>query len=137
MKISGECKYRGCKGYIITNNDGLVNEHTALHSCNSNQTKNESLIVKNIIIKRCRVSNESFASIFTSESSPLQHQTLPNPTSFSLLRDYTRRLRNLRDDYVRVDNDDVPLSLQYTLSGKNMQFDSGVQSNSRNIIFFR
>ncbi len=126
------CKHKGCKAFIVIMNEDLTSERSDLHTFKSNEGLNAPILPKIKIINKCKASSEAFVNIFTSESSTLQQESLGTLTSYASLRDYTRKVRNQRDNYTRTPNDDVPLALQYTLCGtKFLQFDTGINAPKR------
>ncbi|KAG0434160.1 hypothetical protein DMUE_5277 [Dictyocoela muelleri] len=129
---------KDCKGFVWIENESLPPTKQGIHSCRSNEGENFSYIAKSKILDRCKNSNEDFTSVFISESANLNNSQLSDLTSFKSLRNYTRRLRNEKFMYGQTIQNDIPLSLQSTLTGqKFLQFDSGVVSNSsRHVIFF-
>lgn len=135
--IRWRCRYRECNGFLVIRNDSLPSLKSGDHTCASNEGKNAAFLTKLTIMKRCKEANEAFTTIYTSETKNLETSILPEVTSFDSLRDYARKLRNERDNYVQGPENDIPLALQSTLNDKKfLQYDSGVKQKSRFIIFF-
>ncbi|KAG0440311.1 hypothetical protein DMUE_1834, partial [Dictyocoela muelleri] len=116
-KVRWRCKNKFCKGFVTIENDSLPVLKEGAHSCRSDEGKTNAILAKKKILERCRSTNEEFTSIFTAESSNLATHDLTELTSFENLRDYGRRVRNERDNYLNIPQIDIPITLQSTLNG--------------------
>ncbi|KAG0441258.1 hypothetical protein DMUE_1185 [Dictyocoela muelleri] len=91
---------------------------------------------KNNLI-RCTNTNEAFNRVYISFILDLVISILPELTKYISLRDYTRKIRNKGIKYIQTHEKDFQLSLQSTLNGFIfLQFDSGIHSDSRSVIFY-
>jgi hypothetical protein len=87
--------------------------------------------------KKIKDTNQPFLTTFTNASAEIETKSLTHLTSYVNLRDYATRGRNEKGSFCIDPHEDIPVSLQYTLNGKKfLQFDSGITSINRFIIFF-
>ncbi|KAG0439637.1 hypothetical protein DMUE_2302 [Dictyocoela muelleri] len=70
------------------------------HTWAANEGINASCLANKNIVEQCNKSNKKFVSIFTSETRSIQTNILPGVTNFENLRDFARKIRNKRKNYI-------------------------------------
>ncbi|KAG0431535.1 hypothetical protein DMUE_5556 [Dictyocoela muelleri] len=87
-------------------------------------------------LKKCKTAIETFNAVYTSVTKELESEILLEVTSFDNLRDYARKIRNKRDNYIPGPEYDIPSFFHFTLNGSRfLLIDSSMNSESRYVIF--